>query len=83
MAVARTGASGAALGEAGITRCPTHAELRRVRTPPLHQYGTPGEARQVAAGLATIAWGLASILAMRGLKLRPMASQSVFVSKDS
>lgn len=45
--------------------------------------GTPGEARQVAAGLATIAWGLASILAMRGLKLRPMASQSVFVSKDS
>ncbi|MGW6261937.1 hypothetical protein [Streptomyces sp. NPDC055085] len=45
--------------------------------------GTPGDARQVAAGLATIAWGLASVLAMRGLKLRPVATQSVIVSKDS
>ncbi|WP_338704047.1 helix-turn-helix domain-containing protein (plasmid) [Streptomyces sp. Q6] len=45
--------------------------------------GTPGEARQVAAGLATIAWGLASILAMQGLKLRPSTTQNVIVSKDS
>lgn len=44
--------------------------------------GTPGSARQVAAGLATVAWGLASILAMRGLNLRSIASQSVVVSKD-
>lgn len=42
--------------------------------------GTPGDARQVAAGVATIAWGLASILAMRGVKLRSIASQSVVVS---
>ncbi|MFF3166806.1 helix-turn-helix domain-containing protein [Streptomyces sp. NPDC003273] len=45
--------------------------------------GTPGPARQVAAGLATVAWGLASIPAMRGLNLRASTSQSVFVSKDS
>ncbi|MGV9351250.1 helix-turn-helix domain-containing protein [Streptomyces spiralis] len=45
--------------------------------------GTPGAARQVAAGLATVAWGLASIPAMRGLNLRSSTSQSVFVSKDS
>ncbi|WP_328834745.1 helix-turn-helix domain-containing protein [Streptomyces europaeiscabiei] len=45
--------------------------------------GTPGPARQVAAGLATVAWGLASVLAMRGLNLRSIASQSVVVSKDS
>ncbi|MFD4756904.1 helix-turn-helix domain-containing protein [Streptomyces sp. NPDC058426] len=31
--------------------------------------GTPAEARPVAAGLATIAWGLASILALRGLRI--------------
>ncbi|MFG3207777.1 helix-turn-helix domain-containing protein [Streptomyces sp. NPDC048192] len=45
--------------------------------------GTPGPARQVAAGLATIAWGLASILAMQGLNLRSSTSHSVFISKDS
>jgi hypothetical protein len=45
--------------------------------------GTPGPARQVAAGLAAVAWGLASIPAMRGLNLRSSTSQSVFVSKDS
>lgn len=45
--------------------------------------GTPGAARQVAAGLAAIAWGLASILAMQGLTLRSVTSQSVVVSKDS
>ncbi|SEF18978.1 helix-turn-helix transcriptional regulator [Streptomyces sp. Ag109_O5-10] len=45
--------------------------------------GTPGGARQVAAGLAVIAWGLASIPAMRGLNLRSITSQSVIVSKDS
>ncbi|MET9914458.1 helix-turn-helix domain-containing protein [Streptomyces sp. NPDC006476] len=45
--------------------------------------GTPGDARQVAAGLATVAWGMASILAMRGLSLRSIASQSVIVSKDA
>ncbi|MFI8234918.1 hypothetical protein ACIGDI_39600 [Streptomyces sp. NPDC085900] len=32
--------------------------------------GTPGDARQVAAALVTVAWGLASIPAMRGLSLR-------------
>ncbi|MFE9123730.1 hypothetical protein [Streptomyces sp. NPDC007172] len=45
--------------------------------------GTPGDARQVAAGIATIAWGLASILAMRGLNLRSTASHNVIVSKNS
>ncbi|MFE2070661.1 helix-turn-helix domain-containing protein [Streptomyces sp. NPDC059467] len=45
--------------------------------------GTPGAARQVAAGLTVITWGLASIPAMRGLNLRSIASQSVIVSKDS
>ncbi|MFE3526902.1 hypothetical protein ACFXOD_36050 [Streptomyces sp. NPDC059161] len=39
--------------------------------------GTPGPARQVAAGIATLAWGMASILAMRGLNLRSIASQNV------
>ncbi|WP_449352742.1 hypothetical protein [Streptomyces shaanxiensis] len=34
---------------------------------------TPEPARQVAAGLTTIAWGMASIPAMRGLKLRSIA----------
>ncbi|MGW2795315.1 hypothetical protein ACWC9H_36090 [Streptomyces sp. NPDC001251] len=42
--------------------------------------GTP---RQVAAGIATLAWGLASILAMRGLNLRSVASHSVIISKDA
>ncbi|MFE3685401.1 helix-turn-helix domain-containing protein [Streptomyces sp. NPDC059095] len=45
--------------------------------------GTPGDARQVAAGIATLAWGLASILAMQGLNLRSMTSHSVVISKDS
>jgi hypothetical protein len=34
---------------------------------------TPEPGRQVAAGLATIAWGMASIPAMRGLNLRSIA----------
>jgi hypothetical protein len=45
--------------------------------------GTAEPGRQVAAGLATVAWGMASILAMRGLRLRSIASHSVIVSKDA
>ncbi|MGW8687511.1 hypothetical protein ACWGNN_42090 [Streptomyces sp. NPDC055817] len=71
MAAARTGASGAALGEAGITRSPTHAELRRVRTPPLHQYTVLDHQRTLSVAIAALAWGLASLFALRGLRLLP------------
>ncbi|MFI5800725.1 hypothetical protein [Streptomyces sp. NPDC051677] len=44
---------------------------------------TAGPARQVAAGLAVIGWGIASIVALRGLTLRPQLSHNVTVNNNS
>ncbi|MGV9248049.1 hypothetical protein [Streptomyces sp. NPDC003710] len=46
--------------------------MRRVRTPPLHQYAAPAGGRAAATGLAALMWALASMFALRGLTLRPI-----------
>jgi hypothetical protein len=45
--------------------------------------GTPDPARPVAAGLAAIAWGIASIPALRGLVLRPQASHHFTITNNN
>ncbi|MFE2471642.1 helix-turn-helix domain-containing protein [Streptomyces mirabilis] len=45
--------------------------------------GTAGPARQVAAGLAVIGWGISSIAGLRGLVLRPELSHNVTVNNNS
>ncbi|WP_051901048.1 helix-turn-helix domain-containing protein [Streptomyces aureus] len=45
--------------------------------------GTPDPARPVAAGLALIAWGIASIPGLRGLVLHPQASHNVTITNNN
>ncbi|MEU0119904.1 hypothetical protein ABZ137_41200 [Streptomyces bobili] len=38
---------------------------------PLHQYAAPADGRTIATALAVLVWTAASMLALRGMTLRP------------
>lgn len=46
-------------------------ELCKVGLLPLRQYAAPADGRTIATGLTVLAWTAASVVALRGLSLRP------------